>query len=487
MVVDRGAIVSAWRAGGVRGRGSAAVFGFEFQTVNVFVKGPFLAGVAERQVAWRHTLTKATLEGDESRRPGASADLEFVTPAVEDLTGATAAVGALTGLAQAILDTKATSGAARVFKKGDVLAGGVWQTDCAIMIYDETFGAQAQGTVGVPLTGIGKLLSTVWNRTAGHSDSHAEVAAEENRFFDHLSTSIPALQEAEITGAGELYGFLTACHMFLVRATRAPLSFVSGDDLTGFHPTESKGIFDFSDRGDVRAAAGRVRGLPAPPQRVLVKVGSDSPKDMFQLLHRTDFHSMYLAVPEKQRAIIAGRPFHEALWPQDWSGPEAFVFPLPYRIEAEAGKEDTVARGIEPLTRAEWVDPTAPKLNRTPVTWTLADHGPTLGDWWKSVLMGDVHRGGIPKDAASPPPGFRGRNPKYLASFPDSSVEDKSTFYGMGSFPIDIDKRTRTPLAVFEHRDLMADEDIPPQQKLGLTRWPTVLAVFVEHYVPTLG
>ncbi|ADP78252.1 hypothetical protein FraEuI1c_0164 [Pseudofrankia inefficax] len=461
------------------------MFGFEFQTANAFVKGPFVAGVGERQVAWRHTLTKATLEGDESRRPGATADLEFVTPAVEDLQSANAAVGALTGLAQAILDTRPVSGGIRIFKKGGQLAGGVWQADCAILIHDETFGAQAQGTVGVPLTGIGTLLSKVWARTAGHSDSHSQVAQEESGFFEYLSTAIPACQEAENVEAAELYGFLTACHLFLVRATRAPLSFVSGEDLTGFHPTESKGIFDFSDRPDVRAAAARVRGLEAPPERALVKVGSDSPKDMFQLLHRTDFHSMYLAVPEKQRKIIEGRPVAEALWPPEWSGAEAFVFPLPYRIEAEA--TDTRARGLEPLTKAEWINEKAPRLERAPVTWTLVDHGPTIGDWWTSVQKGDVRRDGIPKDAASPPPGFRGRDPKYLATFPDSSIEDKATFYGMGSFPIDVDKKTGIPLAVYEHRDLMADKDIPPQEKLGLAQWSTVVAVFVEHYVPTLG
>jgi hypothetical protein len=51
--------------------------------------------------------------------------------------GATAAVGALTGLAQAILDTRPGSGGVRVFKKGGEFAGGVWQADCAIMIYYE--------------------------------------------------------------------------------------------------------------------------------------------------------------------------------------------------------------------------------------------------------------------------------------------------------------------------------------------------------------
>ncbi len=38
----------------------------------------------------------------------------------------------------------------------------------------------------------------------------------------------------------------------------------------------------------------------------------------------------------------------------------------------------------------------------------------------------------------------------------------------MDSFPIDIDKPTNIPLAILEHRDLMTDQDVPPQYKLTL-------------------
>ncbi len=460
------------------------MFGFEFQTANAFVRGPFAVGVDERQMAWRHTLTEATLEGDESRRPGATADLEFVTPPVRDRAGATAALDAVTGLAQAILATPPTSDGLRVFAKNSKLAGGVWTADAAIRLYDETFRAQAQGTVGVPLSGISKLLSTVWERTGGHSPSHAESAKDEFTFHNFLNDNLPAYQEAEKAGFHELYGFLTACHQFLIRAMRAPAAYIIGNDLTALHPEESKAVFDLSDRAYARAEAARVHKLPAPPQRVLVKVGSDSPKDMFPLLARTDFHSMYLAVPEKQRAIIAGRPIAEALWPAAWGSPDARIFPLPYRGDPLA--TDTASRGPAPLTLAEWTGQPVPGLERGPVTWTLVEHGPTVAEWWTSVQHGDARRGGIAKDAASPPAGFRGRDRKYIAKFPDSAVEDKSTYYGMGSFPIDIDKPTNIPLAIFEHRDLMTDQDVPPQDKLTLELWPNVVDVFITHYVPIL-
>ncbi len=460
------------------------MFGFEFQTENAFVAGPFTAGVRERETAWRHGATKTTLEGDESRRSGATSDLEFVTPACADRKAAVQAVEAAVGLAQTMAREWTAQTRCLTFRKGQQYAGGTWLTDCAVEIHDNGFGAQAQGTVGVPLAGFTTLLSSVWSRCWQKSKATGDLlratgAGTESDDLTLLYDTLPLYQGA----SHELFGFLTACHLFLHRAVQSPAAYFVGAGPANVVPTESAAIFDFSHSLPTRQVNQRAAGTTALPARCLVRVGSDSPKDMFALLHRTDFHSMFLALPEADRKTVLKATNPEAIWPAVWGSPDQLVFPLPYRADPEA--LDTATRaGTPPLTTDEWIPPHAPPLARRPVRWTLVTHGPTIAEWWESVKHGDPRRPGLPKDIASPPPGFRGRDPKYLTTFPDSNLEDKATYYGMGSFPMDLDKDTKTPLAVFEYRDLMADLDIPPKNELTPEKWCAVVDVFVENYVP---
>ncbi|MEX5636352.1 hypothetical protein [Parafrankia sp. FMc2] len=462
------------------------MFGFEFQTSNAFepvpegLPVPAGPGVRERQTAWRHLATGTTLEGDESRRPGASSDLEFVTPPCATVEKAVAATEAAVNLARAMLAERHGS-SGLIFRAGREFAGGVWLTDCAVRFYDNEFHAQAQGTVGVPLSGFTTLLAAVWGRSERQDQVALEVA-DMNHLFDHL----PVYAEATAKDSPRLYGFMAACHLFLLRAIRSSPTSFAGQDGTNATATESRACFDFSSSAAARAVNQKVCGLPALPAKTRILVGSDSPKDMFGLLHRTDFHSMYMSLDDAERAIL-DRPVTEVLWPADWGDiNELRLFPLPYRIDPEA--TDTAVRSdVEPVTLPEWTPQPRPVLDRAPVTWALLERGPTIAEWWNTVRFGDVMRGAIGKDAASPPPGFRGRNPLYLGEFPNSTVEDKSSYYGMGSFPMDTEASTGRKLAVFEYRDLMADIDVLPQDELTLDHWVDVVRIFAGNYVPKVG
>ncbi|CUU56843.1 hypothetical protein Ga0074812_10963 [Parafrankia irregularis] len=461
------------------------MFGFEFQTANAFeaiptgFPIPAGPGIRERETAWRHDATGTTLEGDESRRPKASADLEFVTPARATVREAVTAAQAAVDLARALQEESRRGSGAVLYRRGDVTAGGVWLKDCAIRFYDDGFHAQAQGTVGVPLAGFEALLSKVWER----SKRRDQVKREVDRMAPFAE--LPGYQAAKAFPS--LRGFLTACHLFLLRATDAePGCF---DDPYGVNAdlTDSTAYFDFSGNASVRAVNQRVRKLPAPPATCRVLVNSDSPKSMFAVLHRTDFHSMFRSLSEPEREILA-RPATEVLWPANQGDiNQVRLFPLPYRIDPAAA--DVRARlDIDGVELDEWKPAKKPEkdLVRGPVTWTLLEHGPTVAQWWESVRFGDTRRDGLRKDVASPPPGFRGRDRQYLDRFPQSQ-EDKTAYYGMGAFPMDHDEATGAGLAVFEYRDLMADIDVPVWDDLSFDRWVGVVEVFAKHYLPKLG
>ncbi|EFC84165.1 hypothetical protein [Parafrankia sp. EUN1f] len=457
------------------------MFGFEFQTSNAFEaipKGLPIAeapGIRERETAWQHTTTGTTLEGDESRRPGASADLEFVTPARATLKEAVTATQAAVDLARALQEESRRGTGAVIFRQGRETAGGVWLKDCAIRFYDDSFHAQAQGTAGVPLAGFEALLSTVWARSRRKDQVKRE--ADRMKPFGEL----PGYQAAKAFPS--LRGFLTACHLFLLRATTEEAGFFVDPHGGRADPTESMAYFDFSDNESVRAVNQRVGKLPDRPLTSRVMVNSDSPKSMFGVLHRTDFHSMYLSLSEPERVILA-RPATEVIWPADKGDiNQVRLFPLPYRTDPAA--TDVRARlDLDAVERPEW-EPAA-KLVRRPVTWTLLEHGPTIAQWWDSVRFGDARRDGLPKDVASPPPGFRGRERQYLDRFPQPQ-EDKTAYYGMGAFPMDRDEATGAGLAVFEYRDLMADIEVPVWDDLSFDRWVGVVEVFAKHYLPKLG
>lgn len=459
-------------------RGNGFLFGFEFQTGNAFVQGPLPVGVGERQTAWQHDDTKATLEGDETRRVGATADLEFVTPACPDEGTAAKAIAALSGLAANIKVDWTRSQKDLVFRRGQKYAGGTWLTDCAIHVYDTNFGTQAQGTLGIPLARYEAVLQTVWerNRKRKPDGDLDEESKDEHDWMETLHR-LPAYQKATADGRG----FLTACYFFLIRGTRQPASYFVDETLKNIFPEESSGLFDFSHSAVTRAINQKVLGLAGPPLRCYVRVGSDSPKNMFKLLHRTDFHSMFLSLGDSEREALLKYPVTDVIWPAAWGSADSFIFPLPYRADP-AAKDTATRAGEPPLTTDEWIPPSAPALERGKVRWTLVHHGPTIAEWWESVLRGDKRRGGLPKDIASPPAGFQSRDPKLLDKFPQPS-ENKAEYYGMGSFPMDLDQGTGTKLAVFEYRDLMADRDIPLQKDLNPNEWARVLKVFVDNYV----
>jgi len=98
-------------------------------------------------------------------------------------------------------------------------------------------------------------------------------------------------------------------------------------------------------------------------------VHRDSPKSAFQMLNRTDFHSMYRALPEQARqALDRHVDLPPAAYPPtpEWG---QRLFPFPYR----ADPPDPAARPLpyqaflwrrDPLFREE--------------EWRLTEHGPTI-------------------------------------------------------------------------------------------------------------
>ncbi|MCK9923402.1 hypothetical protein MXD61_16255 [Frankia sp. AgPm24] len=442
------------------------MFGFELQTQNVFVSRSGVADIGEREVVYRHPVG-LTLEGDETHLLGATSELEFVTKPFADERSARAALTVAARIA-----AKLAEGGQRdiTFDQNTEFEGGTWLRSGTLRITDPTFGAQAQATVGIPLATLPTFFHTVLNRTRHASD------------IDDLGTWSKLL-EWPSGPSPKARGFLWACQMFLFSATAVPLSrFV--DPVKPTMPDVTNKIFDFTDTAftqDVHAVALK---LPAEkvPEKTLVLVNADSPKSAFLALHRTDFHSMYQALPRFDRDLLAALDITAAIWPQDYGGPDhRYVFPLPYRADPQA--TDVSARTGTPLTnRTEWL----PRgiIADHPATWSLVAHGPSIRQWWTSVLHGDEARRNIAKDAASPPPGHRGRDPRYLADFPDPKVENKADYYGMGAFPTDTGSAADDRLAVYEIRAFMEDLEMPPKAELTSGRWATIADIFFTHYAP---
>ncbi|MGF7237770.1 MAG: hypothetical protein ACQSGP_22825 [Frankia sp.] len=445
------------------------MYGFEFQTKNVFVKGDFPKGVGEREVAWRHDSGTTTLEGDETFIPGATAALEFVTVPFDNKEAARESVGHASHLAGKLAAMAKFHGASLVFKAGNPYEGGQWLRDCELRITDQSFRAAAQGTVGVPLAQFGHLVETAIARMPEMEPARTELDNQWQEILGSWTRQIPWLTPQV---SPELRGFMSACQLFLVRCTGSPQSIFVTTDVPA--PATSPKIFDFSDSEFTRHG---YRGKVAPA-KYLVKVGTDSPKSLFPILHRTDFHSMFRSLPADDQKFLKSIGAGRAIWP--YGPPEdSYIFPLPYRADPEA--TDTAAR-TDPLRLTRRTEsPLSVESDRSQAVWPLVTHGPSIAEWWHSVLCGDHRRDGIPKDAASPPPGHRGRKREFLDNFPNSKTENKAEYYGMGAFPMD--GRTGNQLAVFEYRGLIRDKDLD-EDTLTWDRWGKIVDVFVDNYVP---
>ncbi|MCM3883420.1 hypothetical protein [Frankia sp. R82] len=442
------------------------MFGFELQTQNVFVPRSGVADIGEREVVYRHPVG-LTLEGDETHLLGATSELEFVTKPFADEASARAALTVAARIA-----AKLAEGGPRdiAFDQNTAFEGGTWLRSGTLRITDPTFGAQAQATVGIPLAKLPTFFRAVLTRT-GHA-GHLDDLETWSKLLEWPSGPSP-----------KALGFRWACQLFLFAATAVPLSRLV-DPAKPTMPDVTNKIFDFTDAAFTQDVHAVTLKLPADevPAQTLVLVNADSPKSAFLALHRTDFHAMYQALPRFDRDLLAALDITAAIWPPEYGGPDhRFVFPLPYRADPLA--TDVVARTGSPLVeKTEWL-PRGVTADH-PARWSLVTHGPSVRAWWTSVLHGDEARHNLAKDAASPPPGHRGRDRRHLADFPDPKVENKADYYGMGAFPTDAGPTADDRLAVYEIRAFMNDIAMPAKAELTSARWATVADVFFTHYFP---
>ncbi len=458
------------------------MFGFEFQSVNVFAPVPpgyeveSDTGVKERQIVWRHEETGTTLEGDEALTADATACLEFVTPACADRATAIKATQAAVDLADALVGQQKDRKAA-IYQAGKKIAGGVWLTNCVVKISDLNFLAQVQAPSVSPWPDI----TTCWmpSRPAWSLATPTRNMISSPWRSSPTATSTNAVSRRI---GRRCWDFLLPVTCFLSDPRSARTAFFYHLDKEGRYPDESHAYFDFKGVKEVEDWYLRKTKLEKLPEQVLVAVGSDSPKNRFQLLHRTDFHSMYQSLDEQDRRLLDGE-CGEFLW--KWGLTHPRLFPIPYRIEPEA--VDVGLRSEAKVVALTEQVPADRQLKRRGLArWSMLPCGPTVEDWWESVKHGDRQRGGLAKDSASPPPGFRSRRPEYLTEFTDPQV-DKSQYYGMGSFPMH--RQGNANLAVFEYREFMGDMDVREHLQNGMVNrrnWVDVVNIFADHYMPNV-
>jgi hypothetical protein len=456
------------------------VFGMELQTWdNVFLKG-----VLDREIAYRHDSGLLKLEGDETLTADAESELEFVTAPCRTLDELNSAIGLARDLALKLAAGVDKQGLLS-FSAGDAFAGGKWLKSGTLRIGNPEFGAQPQGTVGVPLRELRKFIEKVLQG----------LGAEGEKYLDDLKLvrKIGGL-DPDKDESPELVGFLTACHIFLICATWNHMPAVTlGED---GEPKNRKLDPDFwrvcSIPADQHEAVSYLRDItyrgqdqveylldPGPDGAYRLLISRDSPKSMFKMLHRTDFHSMFRALPPGQQDRLRTKPGEvpALVWPPEWLQGYRQVFVYPYR----ADPPDPAAQkaGLVSEYRAEgWAGTNVP-----PENWLLIAHGPTVDDWWGSVLDGRRERDGtvLPKDLVSPPPGIRGRNPANLAKFPGDD-ENKREYYGMGAFPMD--SSADPPLAVYEHRAFTDHPEVARLKPLTADKWAEVARIFYANFVP---
>lgn len=453
------------------------MFGFELQVSD----NVFMNGVGEREVAFEHVNKLLTLEGDETSFPNASSEFEFVTKPCNNADEAMRAITDAQALAREL--AKISTEGQNQFGPATHSDNGSWTKNCTVRVSDHEFHAQAQVTVGVSLRKLAGFIETLLGSTQQEQDAASVAACLEASVKDRTNAT------------EELRGFLAACALFLIRAIPPLEIYTLLATGVPFDPNKRDWhLFDFRDSQYIRGLTLRADGFPTSFLRdggcYPLPVCVDSPKSLFNLLHRTDFHSMFLALEEPDRKFLRATAI-EKIWPLlVGSAAEAdstYLFPTPYRCDPDAGDNDTQRR-IDNLNqikdRPQWLV----SGQHTQVRWRLADRGPSVADWWSSVLNGDPARafdgGNLPKDVASPPPGWRGRAPQLLSRFPQPA-EDKKNYYGMGSFPMD--DSSAPHLAVFEIRNLMSDTAVVKLcDQTGLIpvdNWDKLVKLVVGKYV----
>jgi len=456
--------------------GALAVFGFELQTnANLF-----MSGVKERQVAWRGD--NVTLEGDETTDNPDKSELEFVTaPCVDRATALRSMASARKLAAQLRVDAGLVHGNL-TFAAGQAYAGGVWERACTVRIENFPFAAAPQVTVGVPLARMREFVTAVLNSLGDTRtvEDLAGMATQAKQVMTHF----------QVPDSAELEGFLWACRYFLLRAKNLKADAYRVDDegrplVPGLNQ-QSWRVFQFESQYLSAAGFGTGAGTVAR-----IAVNRDSPKSAFGLLHRTDFHSMFTAIPADSRAKIDAGLLGWLLWPyNDRPGdPREFhLLPFPYR--ADPLDANSAPPAVKRVGQGWQYKPT--DVPGAAETWDLMEHGPGFAAWCASVIDGRLstepgHVGQtISKDLASPPPGLQGRPYQVHKDFPGRN-EDKSTYYGMGVFPMD--PTGGTPLAIYEHRSFRDDVSIKallaPGEK-GLVaeeNWEKLVNTFCDTYL----
>jgi hypothetical protein len=121
----------------------------------------------------------------------------------------------------------------------------------------------------------------------------------------------------------ELAGFLTACHIFLICATWNYMpGVILGEDGKPKNPKLDPDFWRVcSIPADQREVVGYLQQVtyrgtdevdylldPEPYGAYRLLVSRDSPKSMFKMLHRTDFHSMFRALPSGQQDRLRTKP-----------------------------------------------------------------------------------------------------------------------------------------------------------------------------------
>jgi hypothetical protein len=262
--------------------------------------------------------------------------LEFVTSPCKTVDEALRAVGYASELAAELAKQAGTPGAVLSFAANQRLLEGTWLKECTLTINDLDLVAKPQGTVGVPLAGLRGFIEEMLRGEGKAGESYLTDLAE-IRKLSGLDFDNEGDNETK-----EMYGFLTACHIFLLRAVWAssPLRAIGADG----RPLEPKDgdfyrVFAIKDSNYLKQVTYKVgdRSVPSFCKETTgdcrVLVHRDSPKSAFQLLHRTDFCSMYHVPPDGPRELLRTDPGKrpQALWPQKWGNPELFLFP--YRAD----------------------------------------------------------------------------------------------------------------------------------------------------------
>jgi hypothetical protein len=178
---------------------------------------------------------------------------------------------------------------------------------------------------------------------------------------------------------------------------------------------------------------------PEPDGAYRLLVSRDSPKSMFKMLHRTDFHSMFRALPSGQQDRLRTKPGEvpAVVWPPEWLKGYRQLFVYPYRADPP--------------------DPAAQSAGLV---------GAYRAEGWAGTNV---------------PPGIRGRNPANLAKFPGDD-ENKRGYYGMGAFPMD--SSADPPLAVYEHRAFTDHPEVARLKPLTADKWAEVARIFYANFVP---